>query len=706
MFRDGIKLKLGGQPFQVLVYLLSRPGEVVTREELQTALWQADTFVDFDHGLNTAINKIREALGDSASNPRFVETVPRRGYRFIAPVGRPVQAPADPPEAPRLAPPPPAPPPTPSRNWIPLAAGAAVVAVAAAVGLSAFRSRPSAPIDYQLTQITRDSGLTQQPSISADGNFVVYASDRATGKDLDIWIQHASGGQPVRLTSTLTNESYPSLSADGRRVAFQVGRSRDDSGIAVIPALGGTPKLVAAFGLYPQISPDGASVAYSSGTILQASEVRVVSTDGGEPRAVKTDRDWAIAPIWTPDGRGLFTWTRAPLDFWNVPVSGGVASKTGVAERFRELAGVPMLFLPFLRDPYPVASVATGGIVIAVRSGDGHDLWFFPLSGGRSAGVPVRITVGAGAAHPSIAANGRIAFSRLSVSSGLWILPIDPSSGRAPGSLRRAWTENVTVAYPNVSTDGKRLVYVSNRGGDPDVWIRDLATGADRQLTASKEHEFRAVISPNGERVAFALRGDASKSQKGSAYIMPAAGGVQKLICANCMNHVVGWTPDGASLIYYEGSPIRHGVYDLATGRKRDLAWHPTGHIHNLRFSRDGRWITFTLVAEASRVIYVAAVDNGGKPESWKRVSGEGPADSSFWSPDGNLIYIHQEDALWARKLDPWTKAPVGDAFLVQRLNGPRFSAIFSVNGLTKDALYFTMDEMTSNIWLADPAGR
>ena len=75
LFREGIRLKLGGQPFQVLEILLSRPGEVVTREELRTAVWQSDTFVDFDHGLNSAINKIRDALCDSASNPRFVETV-------------------------------------------------------------------------------------------------------------------------------------------------------------------------------------------------------------------------------------------------------------------------------------------------------------------------------------------------------------------------------------------------------------------------------------------------------------------------------------------------------------------------------------------------------------------------------------------------------------------------------------------------------
>src|SRR5438105_11179548 len=81
--KDGAKLKLTGQPFQVLTILLEQPGEVVTREQLQKRLWP-DTFVDVDHNLNTAINKIREVLGDSAESPRFVETLPRRGYRFIA----------------------------------------------------------------------------------------------------------------------------------------------------------------------------------------------------------------------------------------------------------------------------------------------------------------------------------------------------------------------------------------------------------------------------------------------------------------------------------------------------------------------------------------------------------------------------------------------------------------------------------------------
>lgn len=84
--KNGRKIRLQEQPFQILALLLEHPGEVVTREEIQQKLWPSDTFVDFDHGLNTAINKIRTALGDSAVNPRFVETLAKRGYRFLAPV--------------------------------------------------------------------------------------------------------------------------------------------------------------------------------------------------------------------------------------------------------------------------------------------------------------------------------------------------------------------------------------------------------------------------------------------------------------------------------------------------------------------------------------------------------------------------------------------------------------------------------------------
>jgi cholera toxin transcriptional activator len=86
--KNGARIRLQEQPFQVLAFMLERPGDVLTREEIRQKLWPADTFVDFDHSLNTAVNKLREALGDSASSPRYVETLARRGYRFLAPVER------------------------------------------------------------------------------------------------------------------------------------------------------------------------------------------------------------------------------------------------------------------------------------------------------------------------------------------------------------------------------------------------------------------------------------------------------------------------------------------------------------------------------------------------------------------------------------------------------------------------------------------
>ena len=89
--RQGAKVKLQEQPFQVLQILLERPGEVVSREELRRQIWPANTFVDFEQGLNNAIKRLREALGDSPENPQFIETIPRRGYRFVAKLNQPAK---------------------------------------------------------------------------------------------------------------------------------------------------------------------------------------------------------------------------------------------------------------------------------------------------------------------------------------------------------------------------------------------------------------------------------------------------------------------------------------------------------------------------------------------------------------------------------------------------------------------------------------
>ena len=175
--KAGQKLKFSGQPFQVLAILLEGPGEMVTREELQKRLWP-DTFVDVDHNLNTAINKIREVLSDAAENPRFVETLPRRGYRFIALVEdthissglrsskMPVQ----------------------QRSWI-LRLSIPFLSILLLAGLFLFKrtKSPASSMQRTLTRLTFDEGLQIDSSWSPDGGFLAYSSDR--GGKFDIWVQ-------------------------------------------------------------------------------------------------------------------------------------------------------------------------------------------------------------------------------------------------------------------------------------------------------------------------------------------------------------------------------------------------------------------------------------------------------------------------------------------------------------------------------------
>ena len=215
--KNGLRIKLQDQPFQVLVMLLERPGEMVTREELQRRLWPADTFVDFDHSLNSAVKKLREALGDQAENPRFIETLHRRGYRFVAPVEGQLDAsgPQADGESVRHAVP----------RWVMIAG--AVAALLAVAGIVAWLvSTPSAPRVLNYTQLTKDGADkinvvsigSIPPPIVTDGSRLYFSELQRGASGVIGHLTYAQNSTFWGLSAELWPPSFLARSGSGRRL--------------------------------------------------------------------------------------------------------------------------------------------------------------------------------------------------------------------------------------------------------------------------------------------------------------------------------------------------------------------------------------------------------------------------------------------------------------------------------------------------------
>ena len=249
--KNGVRIKLQDQPFRVLQLLTERPGEIVTREELREKLWPADTFVEFDHSLNTAIQKIRAALGDSADNPRFLETIPRTGYRFIAPVGEApgqgaesanVEAATAPagssntevagPAAPGRRPV--------SRLWPAAALVALLGAFLTGWVLRPSPEAPSSSTPLASTPLTSYPGLETSPTFSPEGDRVAFAWEGANRDNFEIYVRLIGEDTRVRLTDNPAADLSPAWSPDGRRIAF-VRHDVDNatSTVIVVPSIGG-----------------------------------------------------------------------------------------------------------------------------------------------------------------------------------------------------------------------------------------------------------------------------------------------------------------------------------------------------------------------------------------------------------------------------------------------------------------------------------
>ncbi len=710
LLKGSIRVRLPRQPFAILIILLKNAGEVVTRDQLRDQIWSEGTFVNFEQGLNTAINKLRTALGDPAEKPRYIETVPGRGYRFIG-ILEPGPAPSvgltnvseRSGEIPRQRS---------VRLWWWLASAAAcLVAFAAGLRLRHETTPPPVPM---LARITNEAGLSDFPALSPDGKLVAFSSDLGRESGQDLYVKQSAGGQTIRLTFDGERNTTPDFSPDGSRIVFR--SNRHGGGIYEIPTFGGEVRLLVRDGLNPKFSPDGSKVAYWVGARLAqaipgAGAIWVVPASGGQPEKVSSNFTSAMYPIWSPDGtRILFIgYTSAEafrsdsLDWWIVSVNGGRAVRTGAHRAFLRAglryntAGTPIPTVPI-----PGCWVDDSAVIFSFDIGDVENLWKISISpqSREVSGAPSRMTTGsANEAHPSCTANGDVAFANLAFASQVWSLPFDLNRAISRGALTRVEEGAANRGNPSLSSEGKRLAFASDQSGQEKIWMRDLTTGQQQVVAGSPFAQRYPVTSPSGYKIAF------SSYEKDKRVVYEAAPGREPVqLCVGCLR-ATDWSHDEKRLLVFGGNPYRIDLLDVASRKRTALLTHPSWSLLYGRFSPDERGVSFTARVEPGRGrITIAPLDEPKPvPESaWITVSDVGTEDYANWSPDGKILYFTSgrdgNNCLWGQRIDAQSHRPVGEVFAVQHFHG---RTAFNHGGWSAAGgrIALALGEATGSIW-------
>src|SRR5215467_10305615 len=356
LWKSGLKLKLSGQPFEILAMLVERPGQLVTREELRRRIWSEDTFVDFGHGLNAAVNKLRDALSDSAEDPRYIETLPRRGYRFIAKIEEPGLVPPQPetlhaavhpletdgPTPRALEAPVPAVPPSKEANWrgdvvdeswqaeVPVKRQTFAYAwtLLALVALAAILMSKY----WFETQSSEQQNPDRTEAVERELKLKL-AAERPVSHAPGIWrLDLANATDPkarTLVTSSPDSIGGPQPSPDGKKLVFTSGPNNatdiwvsnlDGASAAKLTSLGrcGTPRW----------SPDSRWIAFDGDGRRSESGIYMILADGGTVRPIVDDLWKNMVPSWSRDGKWIyFASNRAADDLesqvWKVSVDNG-----------------------------------------------------------------------------------------------------------------------------------------------------------------------------------------------------------------------------------------------------------------------------------------------------------------------------------------------------------------------------------------------
>lgn len=467
--KAGISLKLHPQPFQVLILLLQHPGQLVSRDEIRSCLWGGNTFVDFERGINSCVNQIRVTLRDDSEKPRYIETVPRRGYRFIASVSTqlpPAQVASPDAHAPDLQV-------VPSKSHetalalrklriLPLIVSASVtLAVGLAIYLWISGGTPRELRETQLTANSSDNPVTGD-AISPDGEYLAYSDKKG------VHIKLLATGETQTLSQTSSDWYFAWFPDSTRFLGSEISRP----GLWSFSLIGGAPSKLLEDGTLGSVSPDGSLVAFTRNTgRVGDREMWLIGSDGSNLRKIlEVAEDAAVQnPEWSPDGKRVAYYIQRQFP-----------DKLEATVEIRDLNGGPLI------DVYSEAAPTLERTKL-------RDFQWLP----------------GGSIIFSLAEPDSDLVNSFSIRCNLWELRLDSSTGLPSKALRRLtnWPGGADVVLPYVTSDGKRLsvlkmtASVSVYLGDFDAEGKHISS--PRRLTATDGWNNAPVWDRNSRAIFF-----------------------------------------------------------------------------------------------------------------------------------------------------------------------------------------------------------
>ena len=649
--RSGVHIRIQSQPFKLLATLLEQPGEIVTREKLQRELWGADTTVDYDHSISIAVNKLREALGDSVESPRFIETLAKRGYRFIAPVKVIAEQEGPEPAAVSVVPVAPIPPPENLLHRHGIALGLAVLCLGLG-GALFLRSPGRKPywvrqVTYSGRVLTNDLDVEGYSSSASDGTRI-YFSEMDNGNPM-LAIALAANGEvsQFRLPSEIGAPLIGSLAPDGSELIVRSHlQAEPEQPLWIVPTLGGNirrlPNILAHDATW---MPDGHRLLVASGNALI-----IMESDGSDAHKLVTTPGLAFWLRWSPDGKHLrFTvhdtkrqtselWEVAAdgshlhplLPGWSQPASECCGSWTSDGEYFvfqswhneRSEIWARRERPWFLRESTP-QQITNGPLVYQAPSTSpgSHRIYFI--------GADVQIELLHALPNSSVftALDQNLSSAALATYSpdGQWVAWLNA----ADGSLWRSrvnGTERIELTTPPLgifsmkwSPDDKRLALMADVPGKPwKLYLMDADGGMPTPALKEDRNEADPAWSPDGQTIVFGRLPDRmDNSQPKAIYLLNVQTRQVTEIPGSAGLFSPRFSPDGRYIAAIRLDQRALLLFDRTQQRWATLTTHG---VSDPTWSHDGRYLYFQDFLEAGKPIYRIAVP-GGKPEPVATIS-------------------------------------------------------------------------------------